>query len=216
MIGELPEYVCIDKKKYLINTNFKNIINILAAFENDNLNEFQKMEILIKNFYTVEFINKIPVSVEKAVEKAFSFISQNKTVKKNKYVTIDSVIDWEEDEQYIFDAITSFCKYDIRTAKTHYYTFLSYLKNIQNTEFNKILQIRQKLIDQIVKPYQYYNLTTEEKKIIKENLKFTIDEKIYFYENEEVIYTKKFRKAFEELKKYYYGGDVDGRRVIII
>ena len=142
MLGELPTALEVAGKKYRIDSDFRNILTILTAFNDDELKPEEKGYVCLARLYN-EF-GKIPQSdIPEAYRKAVGFINfmaGSDDGKKRKY------IDWEKDEQLIFPAINATAGMEVRLVPyMHWWTFIGYFQNVNpESLFGTVLTIRQK------------------------------------------------------------------------
>lgn len=141
MLGLLPKSLEVNGVSYSIDSDFRNILQIFAAFNDDELKDNEKTYICLRRLYT-EF-EKIPVSdYAEAYKAASDFIEC--------YTRSDTpgpkVIDWEKDEQLIFAAVNKVAGTEIRAVPfMHWWTFLGYFQGIDRDDlWSFILTIRQK------------------------------------------------------------------------
>ena len=76
LVDELPDAVEIDGKEYLLNTDFRNCLNVILAYEDENLTDYEKQVIMLRNLYPV-----IPANTELAIEKALVFMDGGEQAK---------------------------------------------------------------------------------------------------------------------------------------
>lgn len=142
MIGELPTKLTIGGKDYAIRSDFRNILRIFEALEDDELKDNDKLYIVLARMYT-DF-NRMPRECyEEAYKEACRFMEchDRSEDKKNP-----QLINWEKDEHMIFPAINAVAGCEVRTVQyMHWWTFLGYFENVDNEcLWSFVLSIRQK------------------------------------------------------------------------
>ena len=142
MIGELPTTVTIDGTEYDINSDFRNILDILEAFDDPNLQDQDKVFVCLTLFY-VDFIKIPPNKYVEAYKAALKFIDNGKESKKGGIEP--KIMDWSQDEVLLFPAINKVAGYETRAADyIHWWTFLGYYMEVSEGIFSKVVGIRYK------------------------------------------------------------------------
>lgn len=142
MLGELPTRLEVDGKEYPIDSDFRNVLAILSAFNDEELDPSEKGYICLKRLY--DNFEEIPQdAIQEAYIKAVKFInfmSDADDGKKRKF------IDWDKDEQLIFPAINAAAGTEVRLVPyMHWWTFIGYFQNVNpESLFGTVLTIRQK------------------------------------------------------------------------
>ena len=112
MIGRLPTSITIGNNEYNIDTDYRNILLALTAFEDVNLSDSEKMYILMRRVLR-DNLDLIPnEELETALLEVKKFINCGKD-EGNKNVS-KKLIDWEQDEALIFPAINKVAGKEIR------------------------------------------------------------------------------------------------------
>lgn len=142
MIGyDLPTSLEIGGVDYSIRTDFRAILDILIAMNDNELDSQCKYIVLIKIMYPD--YEKIPKEyMNEAYEKACEFIDcGQKDDGKNHHKTVD----WEQDARIIIPAVNSVAKTEVRALSyLHWWTFFGYFMEIRESLFTSVLNIRQK------------------------------------------------------------------------
>ena len=142
MIGVLPTTLEISGKEYKIRTDFRVILNIIAALNDRELTEQEKAYVCIKCLY--ESPEKIPDDdMEKALEKAFWFIDCGDNMPED--VQPLKLYDWKQDENIIFPAVSKTAGFPVRSAEyLHWWEFIGYFYEIGEGTFSQVVSIREK------------------------------------------------------------------------
>lgn len=153
MIG-LPGALNVSGKEYPIRTDYRVILNILEAFGDPDLNEYEQAMICLECLY-----EELPDDLEEALKKAAWFIDGGEAVSESKL----RLMDWEQDEKMIIASVNRVAGYEVRTADfLHWWTFLGYFYEIGEGRFSMIVGLRAKMA-------RGKELTKEEREFIREN-----------------------------------------------
>ena len=139
--GELPKCLKVNNKFYDIRTNYLDIINILTAFADPELENKEKLYICLYILF-VDF-DEIPQSdYQAAFNEAVKFIDNGIEDNNTKSPRL---MDWEQDEKIMLPAINKVAGFDIRTKNyIHWWTFLGYYMEISDGVFSNVLLLRNK------------------------------------------------------------------------
>ena len=146
MIGELPRTVCVHGVEYDVRTDFRDILKIVTAFSDPNLEDNEKVYVCLFIFY-VDFDALPRRDYEEAFKAAVCFIDHD-TEAGDKEVDPrrnPRVMDWEQDEAIMFPAINKVAGFETRSAEyVHWWTFMGYYMEISEGIFSNVLSIRLK------------------------------------------------------------------------
>lgn len=142
MIGyDLPVSLCVGGKEYPIRTDFRDILNVLIAMNDPELDDDTKMIVMLKVMYP-GWREIIPEHTEEAIRKASEFIDCGFQDDGGK---TPRVIDWKEDANIIIPAINAVAHKEVRAEKSlHWWTFMGYFSEIRESLFSTVLGIRLK------------------------------------------------------------------------
>lgn len=142
MIGHLPQELNINDAKRAIRTDFRTALLIFQAFNDVELSDREKAEVMLKCLYE-DFDNIACSDYQEAVEKAAWFLDGGKEYEEAK--DNKKVLDWEQDEQLIFPAINKAAGYEVRAVEyLHWWTFIGFFNEIGEGLFSSVVSIRQK------------------------------------------------------------------------
>ncbi len=141
MIGELPKSVCVNGHDYSVRTDFRDVLKIVCAFNDPELENKEKVYICLCILY--EDFDAIPKNeYEAAFKAALDFIDHGTQESDKKS---PCVMDWEQDESIMFPAINKVAGFETRTAEyIHWWTFVGYYMEISEGVFSHILSMRMK------------------------------------------------------------------------
>ncbi len=159
MIGDLPTSINVAGIDYDIRCGFKDCLNIMAAFEDDELTNEEKLMVMLEVLYIEPDFNDD--TIEEAIDKAVLFLLAGRQPQKSDEKPLSRL---EKDEQLIFAAVNEVAHTDIRMdPNIHYWTYLSYVQAINSKSlFSSVVHIRDKL-------NKGQKLDKEEKKFYKDN-----------------------------------------------
>ncbi len=183
LTSPLPTKIKVNDNIYDINYDYRTVINILLAFEDQELTNQEKAYIMLKNLYKEE----IPVDdVEEAINKAIKFIDCGKEYTKNN--SSERVYSFNKDANYIFTGINSTHHIDIdEKPNLHWWKFVDFFMDMSNEcMFGELIYYRKRKIEG--------KLTKEEKQNY-EKIKDLVDlEKVK-------IQSEDRKRFFEEFNK---------------
>lgn len=147
---KLPTSIDVGGKNYKIRTDYRVILDILAAmndpaiFEPDMTQEEMQQEkvMTMLQILYIDFDSMPPRDWKEAAEKACDFIDCGiKDDGKPKPRTMD----WEQDAPLIVPAINKSVKIDVRSVKyMHWWTFFGLYMEIGESTFSTVVSIRDK------------------------------------------------------------------------
>lgn len=142
MIGELPKSLCVAGESYTIRTDYRDILTIISAYNDPDLEAGEKMFVCLYVLY--RDFEKIPeADYEEAYKQAVWFIDCGEDPKEGQ--RHPRCMDWEQDEKLLFPAINSVAGREVRAAKyIHWWTFMGYFMEIHEGVFSQVLSLRQK------------------------------------------------------------------------
>lgn len=141
MLGMLPQTLNINGRAYKIHSDYRDILQIIAAFGDKELSDEEKAYVCLKRLFIA--MESIPKSdYQDAYEAAITFIECHISDRKPS----PKVVNWEKDEQLIFPAINKVAGMEVRAVPyMHWWTFLGYFQSIDREDiWGFILTIRQK------------------------------------------------------------------------
>ena len=141
MIGELPKSVCVNGVYHSIRSDFRDILKILCAFNDPELENSEKVYICLFILYE-DFDEIQDTDYEAAFKAAIQFIDHGTDSNGPKS---PRVMDWEQDESIMFPAINKVAGFETRAADyLHWWTFMGYYMEISEGVFSNVLSLRLK------------------------------------------------------------------------
>ena len=141
MIGRLPQSITVNGVERAIRTDFRDVLNIIAAFSDPELENSEKVYVTLVVLY--EDFDDIPEKdYESAFKAAMDFIDHGTKADESKS---PRVMDWEQDESIMFPAINKVAGFETRSAEyVHWWTFMGYYMEISEGVFSNVLSLRLK------------------------------------------------------------------------
>lgn len=147
LTSKAPEFVKIDDIEYKINTNFRDCLKIILAFEDVNLTQDEQVRVLLYNLYSNEDgeLSETLVNYQKAVELGIKFLDcgENNTDKKDN--DKPRVYSFSQDSKYINSAIlnkTNGVNLEM-IDYLHWWTFVNYFMDMGESQFSNIVHLRE-------------------------------------------------------------------------
>lgn len=137
----LPVTLNVAGKDYEIREDFRAVLDILSAFNDEELNENEKIQTTLEILYFP--ILPPEEHFQEAFDKALWFIDCGiEQEDKPRPRTMD----WEKDAGIIFPAVNKIAGFEVRCNKViHWWTFYGWFMEIEDGLFSQVLSIRQKL-----------------------------------------------------------------------
>lgn len=141
MIGRLPTSLTVAGIEYSIRTDFRDVLNIIAAYGDPELEDGEKvyvcLYVLFKDFESIP-----QEDYGAAYEAAVRFIDCGMPSDSKSNAR---TMDWEQDEPILFPAINKVAGREVRTMDyLHWWTFMGYFMEINEGIFSHVLSIRHK------------------------------------------------------------------------
>lgn len=138
---ELPTSLNIGGVDCSIRTDFRAVLDVLAAMNDPDLDVNGKFIVLIEIMYP-DYKNIPKELLYEAYEKACEFIDCGQ---KDDGKQHPKTVDWEQDARIIIPAVNSVAHAEIRAlSHLHWWTFFGYFMEIRESLFTSVLNIRQK------------------------------------------------------------------------
>ena len=150
MIGALPETLMVGGKDYPIQTDYRNVLQVLEAFQDPELTQEEKwivaIYLLFEDFACDDDVLEAAqdgFDLGEAMKQISWFISAGQP---EKQVLEQPTYNWTQDEQMIFSAVNKVAGQETRKLQyLHWWTFLGYFNEVGEGTFSFIVGIRHKL-----------------------------------------------------------------------
>lgn len=142
LTDSFPTKIKIKDKIYKINSDFRNCIKIIQAFEDEELYDEEKYLILIKRLY----VNEIPAeNLEEAIIKGIKFLDLGEESENNEE-NIKRLYSFSKDNTYIYTGIRQSHNIDLNSIEyLHWWNFVYLFLDIgQDCMFNQLIYYRQR------------------------------------------------------------------------
>ena len=141
MVGDLPQTISVNGVDYEIRTDFRDIIKIIIAFSDPELEDKEKAFVCL--FILYEDFDALPKQeYEAAYKAALAFIDYG-AGEDDKHRP--RTVDWEQDEKILFPDINKVAGYEVRTAEyVHWWTFVGYFLAVTEGLSSTVINLRSK------------------------------------------------------------------------
>lgn len=137
---ELPLHLTVGGKNYPINGDFRDILEIIAYLDDQNLPEFIRWQVALALFYE----GQIPEEhAPEAMEKLAVFLNGGAQVTGRPGPRL---LDWQQDCGAIVSDVNRVAGQEIRGLKfLHWWTFLSWFHGVGEGQLSTLVAIRERL-----------------------------------------------------------------------
>lgn len=136
---ELPTALEFGGRSWAIRTDYREVLTILAAFEDPKLEAGDRAYVCLNNLY--EDFGEMPRELyQAAYDAAVAFIDRGSDGKPGP-----RTMDWIQDAPLIFPAVNRAAGFEVRAVDyLHWWTFLGYFMEIRDSTYATVLSLRQK------------------------------------------------------------------------
>ena len=147
---KLPTFLNVGGRDYKIRSDYRVILDILAAmndsdiFEPEMTEEEKQIEraLTMLQILYIDFDRMPPSDWKEASEKACEFIDCGI---RDDGTPKPRLMDWEQDAPIIVPAVNKVCNFDVRSVKyMHWWTFFGLYMEIGESTFSTVVSIRDK------------------------------------------------------------------------
>lgn len=139
LTDELPASVDISGQIYKINPDFRTCLNVIMAFEDNDLTPQEKQAILLSSLYPV-----LPHDMIEAIKQANLFLNGGK-VSENEDEPM-RLYSFSKDANFIFAAFRQTHGIDLQTDDMHWWKFLALFMDLgQDTTFCQLVSLRKRV-----------------------------------------------------------------------
>lgn len=137
-VYNLPKTAKIGGREYQINTDYRDILEIIAYLNDPKWPEYLRWQIVLGLFYEEDIPGK---DQQEAMEFLADFISYgDKTDKPGP-----KLLDWEQDAVMIISDVNKVAGKEVRESPyIHWWTFLSWFRGIGEGQLSTVVSIRKK------------------------------------------------------------------------
>lgn len=141
MIYNLPTKVNVGGKDYDVRTDYRVILEIFEAMNDEELSDTDRSLCCLVMFY-IDFDKIKDVNYQEAIEKMLWFINcgeEDDNTKRPK------IMDWEQDYNIIIPPINKIAGFEVRAVEyLHWWTFMGLYQEIGDCTFSQVVGIRSK------------------------------------------------------------------------
>ena len=186
---KLPTKIKVNNHIYNINPDYRNIINIILAFEDEDLLYEEQLYVMVKTLYIDEIPNE---DLEEAIIKGIKFIDCGEETKEDNRMKKTRTYSFTKDANYIFSGINQTHHIDIEEKDSfHWWKFMSLFMDMStDCMFGELMYYRTRKLEG--------KLTEEEKKNYKKIKDLVELEPI---KKKESLARKQFFEEFHKTKK---------------
>ena len=142
LIETLPTAIAVDGQECEINSDFRDCLRIILAFENNNLAAVEKQMILLSNLYKDQ-----PKNIQVAIEQGLKFLNGGE-VKEEEEKESKRLYSFEKDASFILAAFRQTHGIDIETEKIHWWKFMALFMDLgAETTFSSLISLRKRMND---------------------------------------------------------------------
>lgn len=136
----LPTTLTVGDREWEIRTDFRDVLNVLSAFDDPNLESQEKVYVCLLVMY--RDFDEMPESLySEALEAVMGFIDYNSGDKSHGPRTMD----WEQDAPILFPAVNKVAGCEVRSMEyLHWWTFMGFFMEIQEGVYSTVLSLRSK------------------------------------------------------------------------
>lgn len=134
----LPTALDVGGVRHEIRSDYRAVLDIIAALSDCELTNVEKVNVLLKIFYL-----KTPADIDSAIRQCFDFINCGQPENKRPQPRL---MDWEQDFPMIAGAVNQVAGQEVRAVPyMHWWTFMGYYMNIGDCMYAQVVSIRKKL-----------------------------------------------------------------------
>lgn len=151
MFNKLPYFVILQRRKYKINVDFRNMISFEKIIEDKSVDDSKKIEYGLRHFYpffyNLDNYKQLMSNAELYKEACSKLIWFYKCGRENYHKiggksgnnNRKQIYSYEHDDEYIWGAFHELHNIDLTTEKVHWWKFKAILNSLpEATEFVKI------------------------------------------------------------------------------
>lgn len=141
LIDAFPTAVKIDGGVFPIHADYKTCLKIMLAFEDRELNLFEKQSVMLSLLYG----ENIPENTAEALRLAVKFLNCGEVSEEKGSVTGDCgrLFSFEKDAQYILTAVNQTHGVNLECENPHWWAFVYMFMDLkEDCFFNRILYLR--------------------------------------------------------------------------
>ncbi len=141
LLDKLPTSIEIDGTKYEVNSDFRYCLATILAFEDEELADTEKQQIMLSNLY-----KEIPENLTEALRKAVWFLNGGNEGSEEESSGM-RLYSFQKDANYIFAAFRQTHGIDLQTiGYLHWWAFMALFLDLgQDTVFCQLINLRKRV-----------------------------------------------------------------------
>ena len=144
LVDEFPESLTVDGVNYAIDTDFRDVLRVILAYEDETLTQFERQLILLNNLYG----DRIPRNTTDALERALWFLNGGKDAQQPQDTeeTQTRLYSFSKDANFIFSAFRQTHGIDLQKTSMHWWEFLALFMDLgSETTFSSLIGLRKRV-----------------------------------------------------------------------
>ena len=143
LTDKFPTKIKINNKILRIDSDFRNCIKIIEAFEDDELFEDEKYLILVKRLYLDDVEDK---DLDEAIKKGIKFLDLGEESHEEETSISKRLYSFTKDDNYIYTGIRQSHNIDLNSIKyLHWWKFVYFFLDMgQECMFNQLVYYRKR------------------------------------------------------------------------
>jgi len=134
----LPRSLKINGEDHLINYDFRYGVKIMQMFEDPDLSEAEKAEMMVG----ILFVDEPDMSNGEYFKQAYWFINEGEDVKESNVPDHGRLMSWRQDLKFIVSGVDKVLGKSCRRERLHWWEFMSAYREISDSLFAILIQQR--------------------------------------------------------------------------
>ena len=187
MAWSLPQSAVIGGVEYQLNTDYRDMLEIIAYLNDPEYPELLRWKIAVALFFEHEDLQEGEFP-EEHLQEAMEYLADFITAGDNSSAPTPKLLDWEQDAHIIVADVNKVAGTEIRAMPyLHWWTFLSYFMAIGEGQLLTLVSIREKI--RAGKPLEKWEREYYQKNPEKVNLrtKYLVEEEAELDEHKQLL-----------------------------
>lgn len=136
----LPTDITLNGKKYPVNADFRNCLNIILAFEDVELTGYEKQAVMLSNLYVKQLDD-----IQGAIKQANIFLNGGAIATDDGEIR-PRLYSFAKDANFIFAAFRQTHGIDLQKVQLHWFEFLALFMDLgAETTFSNLIGLRKRV-----------------------------------------------------------------------
>ena len=143
LVEQLPETLDVGGIEYPINTDFRDCLRTILAYEDPELTGYEKQIVLLSNLFL-----EVPEDASEAVRQGLQFLNGGETVAEedSEGGMVHRLYSFAKDANFIFAAFRQTHGINLQTEKLHWWIFTALFADLgSDTTFCNLIALRKKV-----------------------------------------------------------------------